>query len=181
MPGKIIDETGHKYDRLTIIRYAGRNAYREALWLCFCDCGGEIVTRGSSLRLGDTKSCGCLRKDKKINEIGNKYGRLTVINDGHQNARGAFHWLCLCDCGAKVTIKGGHLRSGATKSCGCLHKEIVSAACANQSGKNNPNYTNGNFTGFCTKSKKNFTSLSVNVTTTLVKNVTRRKKNSYRN
>lgn len=31
------------------------------MWLCKCDCGKEIITRGSSLRNGSSKSCGCAR------------------------------------------------------------------------------------------------------------------------
>ncbi len=31
-------------------------------------------------------------------------------------------WDCLCDCGVRVTIQGNNLKSGHTKSCGCLQK-----------------------------------------------------------
>jgi hypothetical protein len=33
-------------------------------------------------------------------------------------------WNCVCDCGNSKTVEGSHLRSGATKSCGCLSKEF---------------------------------------------------------
>lgn len=59
-----------------------------------------------------------------INEVGNRYGRLTVI--ARASNRGAFrvvHWLCVCDCGKQFTVKGTHLRTGATQSCGCLGRE----------------------------------------------------------
>jgi len=36
-------------------------------------------------------------------------------------------WLCQCDCGNEVTVSGNNLRSGNTKSCGCLLRE----QCAN--------------------------------------------------
>jgi hypothetical protein len=32
-------------------------------------------------------------------------------------------WLCKCDCGSYVTVDGGNLKAGRTKSCGCLLKE----------------------------------------------------------
>lgn len=35
-------------------------------------------------------------------------------------------WLCQCDCGNEVTVSGNRLRSGNTKSCGCLRRELVS-------------------------------------------------------
>ena len=64
------------------------------------------------------------------NEIGNRYGRLQVIekapnyirNDGRQYAS----WLCRCDCGTDVVVPGFMLRSGKRQSCGCLRKETVS-------------------------------------------------------
>jgi hypothetical protein len=60
-------------------------------------------------------------------ETGNRYGRLTVLERApEEHMRGAF-WLCRCDCGAVVIICGRHLRSGNTRSCGCLRSEIASA------------------------------------------------------
>lgn len=46
-----------------------------------------------------------------------RYGRLTVVENAHGG------WLCRCDCGASVTVKGGHLRQGRVVSCGCYHRE----------------------------------------------------------
>ena len=63
---------------------------------------------------------------KAIDEKGNRYERLTVIrrvgSDKHKRAT----WLCKCDCGNEVTVVSGNLHSGNTKSCGCLHRELVS-------------------------------------------------------
>lgn len=50
-----------------------------------------------------------------------RYGRLTVIREvKKRNKRG--YWECLCDCGKKKIIQIRHLRSGHTKSCGCLSR-----------------------------------------------------------
>ena len=61
-------------------------------------------------------------------ETGNKYGLLTVLyrtpNTG--DAGNKIKWHCRCECGNEKDIDGGSLRSGTTKSCGCLQKEIVS-------------------------------------------------------
>ena len=57
------DETGHSYGRLTVISYAGLSRQGDLMWTCRCECGSEIITRGSSLRCGNTKSCGCYRVD----------------------------------------------------------------------------------------------------------------------
>jgi len=58
---------------------------------------------------------------KRINEIGNRYGKLSVIervkNKGTQAT-----WKCKCDCGNETIVRGGNLRSGNNKSCGCLYE-----------------------------------------------------------
>jgi hypothetical protein len=57
--------------------------------------------------------------------IGQKFGRLTVISqEPSQNNRKRY--LCNCECGNNKIISGKSLRTGNTKSCGCLQKEIVS-------------------------------------------------------
>ena len=60
---ELIDMTGQKYGRLTVIRYAGKAKDRHAKWLCLCECGKEVVVLGRSLRRGSTQSCGCLQKE----------------------------------------------------------------------------------------------------------------------
>jgi hypothetical protein len=60
---------------------------------------------------------------------GQRFGRLTVKADlGTRKTSAQFvrYWACDCDCGQTVEVRTGGLRSGATKSCGCLHKEIMS-------------------------------------------------------
>ena len=58
-----------------------------------------------------------------IDETGKKYGRLTVIRYDHTDKKQGAYWLCACDCGCTTVVKGNRLRSGATKSCGCLVRE----------------------------------------------------------
>ena len=59
-----------------------------------------------------------------INLIGDKYGRLTVVGfDRLQNHKA--YWKCVCDCGLTVIATGNNLRSGTTKSCGCLRRETA--------------------------------------------------------
>lgn len=54
------------------------------------------------------------------NEIGNRYGKLTVIARDHSDKNGIY-WKCKCDCGNECIVRGSHLRSGHTTSCGCVH------------------------------------------------------------
>lgn len=131
---KYKDEVGKKYGRLTVIERAGSNASGYALWKCKCDCGNECIARGDCLRSGQTKSCGCLRKEAinivahhgyrrtHIDETGNRYGRLTVIRRGGTSAQGT-KWVCKCDCGNYAEVRGAALRRGLTRSCGCYRRE----------------------------------------------------------
>ena len=51
-----------------------------------------------------------------------KFGRLTVIKRTG-TAYGSPLWLCLCDCGNSIEVVARNLKTGNTKSCGCIHKE----------------------------------------------------------
>lgn len=61
--GRIIDETGKRYGKLTVIKMCEPNKEKRAKWLCKCDCGNYTTVIGKSLRNGSTKSCGCHRKE----------------------------------------------------------------------------------------------------------------------
>lgn len=63
---KVVDITGKKYGRLTVVCRVGSSPRGEAIWLCRCDCGGEIVVRGTHLRNGNTRSCGCLGRETRV-------------------------------------------------------------------------------------------------------------------
>lgn len=60
----LIDETGNKYGRLLVIKRDINNSHKNAFWLCECECGQIKVINGQSLRNGETKSCGCLQREK---------------------------------------------------------------------------------------------------------------------
>lgn len=59
---KLIDLTGQKFGRLTVLERAGTKGH-EPTWLCACECGNTKVVMGVSLRNGDTLSCGCLGRE----------------------------------------------------------------------------------------------------------------------
>ena len=59
----MIDMMGKKFGRLEVVECAEKNKYGSYAWKCKCECGGEIIVDGRSLRRGLTKSCGCLNND----------------------------------------------------------------------------------------------------------------------
>lgn len=60
---KLIDLTGQKFGRLVVIRRA-KNKGKIVCWECQCNCGRIVIVTARELNAGDTKSCGCLRKEK---------------------------------------------------------------------------------------------------------------------
>ena len=60
--GKLIDETGNRHGRLTVLSRVDNQGTR-AMWLCECDCGNTIEVSGKALRTEHTKSCGCYRAE----------------------------------------------------------------------------------------------------------------------
>ena len=55
--------------------------------------------------------------------VGERYGRLiTTERTSRYGAKAK--WKCLCTCGTVLVVAGSNLRSGHTKSCGCLRREI---------------------------------------------------------
>lgn len=62
---------------------------------------------------------------KLIDLIGNRFGRLLVTNRA-DNRNKRTYWHCICDCGNECDVESYSLIHGITKSCGCLHKEIIS-------------------------------------------------------
>lgn len=60
---------------------------------------------------------------KKIDLTDQRFGRLTVIEEDSKRQHSSIKWICRCDCGRTVSVAGQSLRSGATRSCGCLRSE----------------------------------------------------------
>lgn len=125
--GKKIDLTGQTFGRLTVIEESGRTKKGQVKWLCKCSCGNEVRTpTTNNLRRAISKSCGCLNRDKlsergRANLIGEKFGKLTVIEEAGRNRRKNVIWRCICECGNETTSPTtADLRSGNTESCGCL-------------------------------------------------------------
>lgn len=51
---------------------------------------------------------------------GSRFTKLVVVKRAPNVSSGAA-WICRCDCGAERTVSGSNLRSGNTRSCGCLN------------------------------------------------------------
>lgn len=58
------DLTGQKMHRLTFLHYVGQNDTRNSIWRVRCDCGTEFEVAASEVKRGNTRSCGCIRKER---------------------------------------------------------------------------------------------------------------------
>src|SRR6516165_1727345 len=67
----IIPMTGLAFGRLIVINENGRS-HKQIVWRCLCECGNTADVRGSFLRQGITKSCGCLSSETTVarNKVG---------------------------------------------------------------------------------------------------------------
>lgn len=74
--------TGQRFGRWTVLERAP-SSDRFAYWLCRCDCGNIRVVRGVRIRLGRSRSCGCLAADKS---------RDRAIVHGHSKSRAYASW-----------------------------------------------------------------------------------------
>ena len=56
---------------------------------------------------------------KALNLVGQKFGKLLVLERAGKTPAGQYTYRCLCDCGQESIARTGCLRNGHTKSCGC--------------------------------------------------------------
>lgn len=131
--GKKIDLTNEKFGKLIVQYDTGkRNSKGSVLWQCLCECGNYTLATSTELRNGHKKSCGCYQKEcaskqgqkNLIDLTGKTFNKLTVIQrvSTKKTPSGAtkIFWLCLCECGNKCVVDGNSLKTGNTKSCGCV-------------------------------------------------------------
>lgn len=62
---------------------------------------------------------------------GTVFDRLTVLRRSPESSPdGEAQWACRCLCGSFTTVRGHCLRSGATRSCGCIQSEYARSISA---------------------------------------------------
>lgn len=74
-----------------------------------------VIVRGAKVQEG--------RRSRGRDLVGSRFGRLTVRERSGSDARRNPRWLCECECGKRKVVRGDHLLSGRTASCGCLGNE----------------------------------------------------------
>lgn len=76
---------------------------------------------------------------KRLDLTGQRFGRLTVLEEAeprrHPNGKTERRWRCRCDCGTVCEVAQGQLRSGGTRSCGCVRRETSAAKARDLTGQ----------------------------------------------
>lgn len=164
---------GKKFGHLTIIKYLGVRRREsqtsiertERFVLCECDCEDKTIIERNlhTLIKSANPSCGCTRRKKPESPkpkplhsnnfkdlTGQKFDMLEVIGYHDtitvgKNNQKIVRYKCRCKCGNVVIIRGMSLRSGNTRSCGCLrfntdadgNKHVISFHPPETHGKTN--------------------------------------------
>lgn len=63
---------------------------------------------------------------RHLDLTGKRFGKLVALHRGESQYRTVSTWVCKCDCGEITTTRTHRLMSGATRSCGCLRRELSS-------------------------------------------------------
>ena len=126
---------GEKHNKLTMYRCIGSDKYQRRVYEFICDCGSSVLLNAVSVRLGHTKSCGCLALKLDV-KIGDRFGKLEVVkfNVGPKNV------LCRCTCGRETNLSRSVLVHQKQKSCGSYNCRVI------KNGKDHGNYRGGTTT-----------------------------------
>jgi hypothetical protein len=104
-----VPETGQVWGKLTIVEEVS-SVEKGRHWLCRCNCGKKVIRTTSILRLserrGSISSCPSCRsvkypEQRKV-DIGQIWGKLTVVEEEKTSTYRRKRWLCRCDCGNLV-------------------------------------------------------------------------------
>jgi hypothetical protein len=66
---RVRDLTGQRFGRWLVLEIAGRSAERGAVWSCVCDCGVKRAVAAKAMVAGDSQSCGCLGKERRLEGV----------------------------------------------------------------------------------------------------------------
>lgn len=105
------------------------------------ECGDVRSTKFYVIRKYQSSNCAKCNRDKQWGYghqtfkdlVGKRFSRLVVLSLAKERRNRRLVWWCKCDCGEKLKVRGCHLTSGHTTSCGCYVTELMT-------GNTNPVY-----------------------------------------
>lgn len=154
---RILDLKGQKFFKLTVIKFAEIRYYKSpkgktvgrSYWKCKCDCGNTTIVRGSTLREGLTKSCGCALRDKlpkgeaAFNYVFTQYkNRAKKFNRSFKLSKKYFKQLVFSNCFYCGKEPSNHYRESNGYNGGIIYNGI-------DRKNNNKGYTKDNSVTCC--------------------------------
>ena len=128
------DLSGQHFGSLTVLSISQEKESnkRGVYWSCKCDCGKIKDICSADLKSGHAKSCGCLnlnalheRLEDLIGQVFN-YLKVIALDEKKREEKHQGYWFCRCLlCGRmkQDSVSSSSLKSGQTKSCGCLKSQ----------------------------------------------------------
>lgn len=134
-----INELGKRKDKL-VGDYINNNTKVQIEYSC-----GHIGCQLPRIYMSKHGCKVCANENLVNNLIGKKLGKLTVVKCVGKNKHGNYMWLCQCECGNKVIVRGGALvrQTGNTISCGCYKSERMSLWSSEHKGEQHYNWQGG--------------------------------------
>lgn len=127
LPQRVTQNIGKQIGNLTIVDYVRNyNNSNKSYYKCQCICGNYIYSSLENLKNRKNPTCGCipLESSKRIDRVGERFGRLIVLEMLYHYNGGKRTWArCQCDCGNETLVDVGSIVQGLTKSCGCYESE----------------------------------------------------------
>lgn len=118
------DETGNKYNYLTILSVDYSKKPTKAI--CLCDCGNTVEINKTEVVNGFTKSCGCYQKMRAGQANTKDYtgyvseSGVTIVSKAYRNEKSQWMWNCKCPlCGEMFVALPAKVMNNHTTSCGC--------------------------------------------------------------
>ena len=128
---------GFLYGDYVLTKYLGKQK-----WEAQCQKCGLVRTYGTVSIKPEKETGGQCTCSRSGIQIGDRFGRLVILNrDLTKQGEGRVYWNCQCDCGNVVSLSGKTLKSGNTRSCGCLNNDTRRKRIIQWNEENNPDLT----------------------------------------
>lgn len=125
-----IEYIGKQFNRWTIIQITNK-----ARFLCVCSCGTKKEVNKYSILSGKSKSCNKGACNSNFKDMtGNRIGRWIVLEYIPKGPKFNYY-RCKCNCGIEKLVNVITLKTGESRSCGCLRAESVRKAHSKSKGE----------------------------------------------
>ena len=96
-----IDLVGRRYGKLLILKEVSTPPGKPLKWKCKCDCGKITISIGNNIKVGKTKSCGCMVHKPRPSSMAHGLGKTKAGRRFYQLPK---NQLCEHWCGTKGIV-----------------------------------------------------------------------------